>query len=85
MVKIWADDGRIAVHPWIQQSGQCFILPSQWSGLTKEDGQPRLESMLANRRLGALIWVTRPHCIAVEEESLRVVSPSRRRWQLIPR
>ena len=44
-VEIWAGDERIAVHPRVQQPKQRFILPGQWSGLPKGEGQPRKEAV----------------------------------------
>ena len=43
-VEVWASDERIAVHPRAQRPGQRFILPGQWSGLPRGDGQPRREA-----------------------------------------
>ena len=40
-----AGDERIAVHPRAQQPKQRFILPGQWSGLPKGEGQPRKEAV----------------------------------------
>ena len=39
-VEVWAGDERIAVHPRAQRPGERFILPGQWPGLPRGDGQP---------------------------------------------
>ena len=44
-VEIWFGNERIAVHPRAQQMGQRFILPGQWQGLPRGDGQPRREAV----------------------------------------
>ena len=45
-VEIWAGDERIAVHPRAQKrQDQRFILPGQWAGLPRGDGQPRREAV----------------------------------------
>ena len=44
-VEVWAGDERIAVHPRAQRPGERFVLPGQWSGLPKGEGQPRREAV----------------------------------------
>ena len=51
-VEVWAGDERIAVHPRAQRSGQRFVLPGQWSGLTVGDSRPRREAMAVQIPVG---------------------------------
>ena len=51
-VEIWAGDERIAVHPRAQRAGQRFILPGQWAGLPRGDGQPRREAVAVQVPVG---------------------------------
>ena len=51
-VEVWAGDERIAVHPRAQKPGQRFILPGQWLGLPRGDGQPRREAVAVQVPVG---------------------------------
>ena len=51
-VEIWAGDERIAVHPRAQRPGERFILPGQWSGLPRGDGQPGKEAVAVQIPVG---------------------------------
>ena len=51
-VEIWSGDERITVHPRAQQAKQRFILPGQWAGLPKGDGQPRKEAVAVQIPIG---------------------------------
>ena len=51
-VEIWAGDALIAVHPRAQRPGERFILPGQWSGLPRGDGQPGKEAVAVQIPVG---------------------------------
>ena len=49
-VEIWVGDQRLAVHPRAQSSGQRFILPGQWEGLSRAAVRQQQEALAARSR-----------------------------------